>query len=457
MKNEDNILSDRKLINYLEEAEIKNISELFSAGKFNEIINTFFKKSKNQKMESTNTQTIQQFFNDDINIENNEIELGNNINFNQNISNNFRANYIDENEINKRLTFQGNIGNLDNIENLLNSPPNSNNNIIHLIKEDNKNNPSNSNREALSNVIIEDYLNQDEKEYDFSLLEKFNNDILSQQLLLTIVIYCLIKIKEYTEIKSLLLNYNIPNNKTIFPLILLKSHYYFNIRLFSQSLDICTEAINNYNNFKSNPNKNEIIYIETYQQEFVYFNNLFNYLYALNNIDSKIKKLYYEEKFYLYFLNFHSQGFKLLMDLYNKYPKDVQIQFEIAKDSILLSKYDIFQEIFEILKKNMEEEKDENKKIIYTNYLLYIKGLYYLSLGKVEETENSFTEIIKNDSTNIVVINNNSLLSIYKNNTKESLKNLNLIIDPNQMNSFNEAIQENINILEGKFNANLQK
>ena len=39
---------------------------------------------------------------------------------------------------------------------------------------------------------------------------------------------------------------------------------------------------------------NNIIYIETFKQDFIYFNNLFNYLFALNNIDSKIKKLYYQ-------------------------------------------------------------------------------------------------------------------------------------------------------------------
>ena len=113
--------------------------------------------------------------------------------------------------------------------------------------------------------------------------------------------------------------------------------------------------------------------------------------------------------------------------------------------------------MFEILKKNMEKEKDENKKLIYTNYLLYIQGISYLSLGKVEETRNSFTEILKNDSSNVVVINNNALLGVYKNKAKESINILNLIQSPNQMNSYNESIQENINILTQKFNANLQK
>ena len=467
MNNDENILSDKKLINYLEESEIEIIAELFSAGKFNEIINTFFKKKKS-KNNAINSQTIQQFFNEDVNnTGKTQEELNNNKNYdnsNSNSSNNlnFISNsnaFIDKDdyEITKRLTFQGKVGNIDF---LLNTLPNSNNNIINLQMEEIKeNNISNPSMKSLSNDIIIDYFSsfQEEKEYNFILLEKCNNDILSQQILLTIVIYCLIKMKEYEEIKSLLMKYNIPTNKTIFSLILLKAQFYFKTKAINKSLDLYTEAINNYTNFKLKNISNDIIYIETFKQEFIYFNNLFNYLFALNNIDSKIKKLYYEQKFCLYFLNFHSQGFELLMELYNKYPNDVQIQFEIAKDSVLLSKYDTFQEIFEVLKKSREEESDENKKMIYTNYLLYIKGLYYLALGKVEETENSFTEILKNDSTNVVVMNNNSLLAIYKNNSKESLKNLNLIKDPVQMNSFNETIQENINILKEKFNAHLQK
>ena len=279
--------------------------------------------------------------------------------------------------------------------------------------------------------------------------------------MLTLVLYCLLKMKENNEIKSLFIKFNIPDDQLIFPLILLKGKFYFNNKVIAKSLDIYTQAINNYNNFKllkiDNINKDGIIYIETYKQEFVYFSNLFNYLFSLNNIDSKIKKLYYEQKFCLYYLNFYSQGFKLLIELYNKYPNDVQIQFELAKDSVFLSKYDIFKEMFEKIKLNMEKEQDENKKLIYTNYLLYIQGLSYLSMGKVDETRNSFTEILKNDSTNVIIINNNALLSVYKNKAKESLNILNLIQSPNQMDSYNESIQENINILTQKFNANIQK
>ena len=449
-----NFLSDKNLLNIMEESDIIKLSELFSNGKFEEIINTYFKKIVKKEI---NIKTAQEFLSEDYN--NNEYGF-NKSNNDLNIVNkieNIKKDLIDDNTINKRLTFGGSLSDFDLIIN--NPHKNSNNNLNN---EDNK--VSFPFVKNLSSDFIDDsnfnYINN-EKEFDYSLLEKCENDKLTQQILLTLVLYCLLKMKENNEIKSLFVKFNIPDDQLIFPLILLKGKFYFNNKVIAKSLDIYTQAINNYNNFKllkiDNINKDGIIYIETYKQEFVYFSNLFNYLFSLNNIDSKIKKLYYEQKFCLYYLNFYSQGFKLLIELYNKYPNDVQIQFELAKDSVFLSKYDIFKEMFEKIKLNMEKEQDENKKLIYTNYLLYIQGLSYLSMGKVDETRNSFTEILKNDSTNVIIINNNALLSVYKNKAKESLNILNLIQSPNQMDSYNESIQENINILTQKFNANIQK
>ena len=57
----------------------------------------------------------------------------------------------------------------------------------------------------------------------------------------------------------------------------------------------------------------------------------------------------------------------------------------------------------------------------------------------------------------IVVINNNALLSIYDNKSNEAYDILNLIENPNQMNSFNKSIHENINILKQKYKADIQK
>ncbi len=265
--------------------------------------------------------------------------------------------------------------------------------------------------------------------------------------------------KNDVDLRTIFSKYNISIDNSIFPLILLKSKFYFKINLISQCLDIYSQAIIKYNDFKSKfiNDNNNIIYIETFKQDFIYFNNLFNYLFALNNIDSKIKKLYYEQKFCLYKLGFHSEGFKLLIELYNKYPQDVQIQFELGKDSIYFSKYDIYKEMLEILQKSVKEETNMNKRSKYLNYYIYLQGLSFLAQDKIENARSCFTEILKNDTTNIVVINNNALLSIYENQSKETNDILNLIEDPHQMDSYNECIHENINILKQKYKADIQK
>ena len=504
----ENYLSDRKLLNYMSENDIKNIADLFSKGKFEEIINLYFQKKKTKMKETINIQTIQDFFspNDNslkqshtYNNSNNNLEDDNVIS--SNIDNNIAPKNNDDNNVAKKYNIDNNIApndnnninfndiyienknenvgenseegskrnkalsypviNLNDFDYVLNTPSSSNGNLNSLFIGENPEKMS-YNINFQSGIIDDYYSSTDDKtEYNYILLEKFKKDILTQQILLTIIIYCLLRIKEYKEVEMLFSKYNIPKDKCIFSLLLLKAKYYFKNKLISKSLDLYTEAIYSYdefvtkNNNKENMNNN-IIFIETYKQNFVYFHNLFNYLFGLNNIDSKIKKLYYEQKFCFYYLNFFSQGLKSLIKLYNKYPNDVQIQFELAKDSVYLSKYDIFKDMFEKLNKSMNEEKDANKKLIYTNYLLYVQALSFISQGKIDEARKSFTEILKEDTTNVIVINNNALLSIYNNKTKESLDILNLIESPKQMDSSNGVIEENIKILKEKFNANLQ-
>ena len=481
MESEESILSDKKLENYMSEESINKMAELFSNGKFNDIINIYFKRQKTQKCETINIQTLQQFFGDNNNNNNNALQkdINNNNNndnpnsFNKSDNNlimnkdqDFNTDLTDDNNISKTFTYNVRGNSLNGLDYVLNTPPANQNNNLANANIDNKNNNEAQNEymKPLTNNIIDDYYNKttDEKEYDYSLLDKNENDKLTQQIILTIVVYCLLKIKEDSELKSLFAKIKIPKDKLIFPLILLKAKFYFKIKAIGQSMDLIAEAINNYNSFKlhydnNDMNHNDIIYIETYNQDFAYFNNLFNYLFALNNIDSKIKKLYYEQKFILLYLNFYQQGYKLLIELYNKYPKDVQIQFELAKDSVLLSKFDVFSKMFEIIKKYMEEESNENKKQMYTHYLFYLQGLSFLAQGKIDEAGSYFNEILKNDTSNVVIMNNSALLSIYKNKTKNTFDNLKLIDSANQMDSSNDCIKENIHILSHKFNAELQK
>ena len=445
------LITDKNLLKFINESDIQKIAELFSFGRFAEIIDNYFRKEKNDKNEPV--KLIDDFFvienlkKNNTSNNNKEKKIGNQNNKKENNFdldiNTFYSNSSNNLRINKKNDFS------------LNMLDRSNTNTINNI--DNKNN-----EQYLGSIgIIEDYYNDVnvEKELDFVLIDKFEDDKLTQQLLLTIVIYCLMRIKSEVELRNIFDKYNISITNSIFPLILLKAKFYFKINNISQCLDIYSQSINKYNDFKSN-NKNEnnnIIYIETYNQNFFYFNNIFNYLFAMDNIDSKIKKLYYEQKFCLYQLGFYSEGFKLLIELYNKYPTDVQIQFELGKDSIYLSKYDIFKEMLEMLQKSVNEEQNMNKRTIFINYYIYLQGLSFLAQDKIENTRKCFTEILKNDSTNIIAINNNALLSIYENKSKESYNMLNLVENPNQMDSYNECIHENINILKEKYKADTQK
>ena len=125
-----NFLSDKNLLNFMEESDIIKLSELFSNGKFEEIINTYFKKIVKKEI---NIKTAQEFLSEDYN--NNEYGF-NKSNNDLNIVNkieNIKKDLIDDNTINKRLTFGGSLSDFDLIIN--NPHKNSNNNLNN---EDNK-------------------------------------------------------------------------------------------------------------------------------------------------------------------------------------------------------------------------------------------------------------------------------------------------------------------------------
>ena len=290
---------------------------------------------------------------------------------------------------------------------------------------------------------------------NLDLIEKCNEDKLSQQIFLTIFIFCLLKLNKTEDAKVLFDKYIFPLENIIFPLILLKSKYFIKTKNIPKAIDIYSESINNYNNYlSSSENKsdiNNIITIETYHQKFKYFKNIFNYLFALNNIDSKIKKLYFELKICLNSLKFYSQAYQLSLELYQKYPKDIQIIFELAKDSITFSKLDKYQEMLEAMKKRRDEEIDGKKKLIFNNFILYAQSLYQIAQGKIDLSQNTFGEILKTDPGNPLIINNMALLNIYKNNPKECYSNLVQLFTKGN-DSSNETIKNTINFIADKFN-----
>ena len=287
------------------------------------------------------------------------------------------------------------------------------------------------------------------------LIEKCNEDKLAQQILLTIIIFCLLKVNKTEDAKQVLDKYVFPLDNIIFPLILLKSKYYIKVNNTPKAIDIYSESINNYNTYlNSEENKNDInniITIETYHQNFKYFKNIFNYLFALNNIDTKIKKLYFELKFCLNSLKFYSQAYQLSLELYQKYPEDIQIIFELARDSVTFSKIDKYQEMIEAMKKRRDKETDGKKKLTFNNFILYAQALYQVAQGKIDLSQNTFSEILKTDPGNPLIINNSVLLNIYKNNPRECYNGL-VQLYTKGTDSSNEAIKNTINFLAEKFN-----
>jgi hypothetical protein len=201
---------------------------------------------------------------------------------------------------------------------------------------------------------------------------------------------------------------------------------------------------------KKNDLKN-IYTIETFHQKFKYFYNLFNYLFCMNKLDAKIKKLYFELKTNLFSLKFYSQSYKTILELYQKYPDDILIQYEVAKDSVIFSKIDKFQEILEEMKKNRDSQQDENKVRIYNNFIMYAEALSELAQCKYNETQDIFKEIQKNED-NPILENNIAVLDIYKNDIKEGFDKLMIIHHEKKNDSENEFTKNTIKTIMDKFN-----
>jgi len=304
--------------------------------------------------------------------------------------------------------------------------------------------------------------NNNKKEFKYELFEILLEDELSQQIILTLVLFCLLKIKEEPkEIQTLLEKYNYPIDDMIFPLNFLKIKFYLKSNNIQQAIDNINKLITKYEEYNMNiaekklDTKN-ILTIETFQQKFIYFDNLFNYLFNMNNLEAKIKKLYFELKSCFYQINCFSQGFYTILNLYQKFPDDILIQFELAKDSVINSKPDVFNNILEKMKKNKEEEKDDYIKGIYTNYILYSEALNKIANNNYSEAKNKFEEILelrKNEGDNNIILKNNiALMGIYKTNLEEGYNELNNIYQDKTNENKNEYIKDTINNIRDKFN-----
>ena len=328
----------------------------------------------------------------------------------------------------------------------------NNQNLNNTPKEEEINN-------QLSSLIVTNNDNN-KLELNYQIFEKLLEDELNQQIVLTIVLYCLLKNKKMIkEVHDLLEKYKYPIEDMIFPLNFLIIKYYIKIQNFLQAINNINTLISKYEEYKMNIEEkkldlNNIYTIETFHQKFTYFDNLFNYLFNMNNIDAKIKKLYFELKSCFYQKKCFSQAYKIILDLYQKYPEDFLIQFELAKDSIICSKPDVYETILEKMKKNKEEEKDEYLRGVYNNYILYAEALSQIAYNKFTEAKTKFEQIVKirEKENNVILQNNIALLSIYENNLKEGYDKLVSLFKDKANDNKNEKIRENIKIMQEKFN-----
>jgi len=307
---EENIISDENLIKYFSEENLEEMAILFSNGSFSDLINRFFYYSPR--------------------------------------SDSVSSSYLSEGNSNATAISEP-------LNNSSNNTPNNNSNSLQTPNPNqnsiNMNNLNNNTPFPITSPSPFPSISQKNMEFNYNLFEKLNEDELSQQILLTIALYCLLKKKNISdEAKNLINKYNYPHYDMIFPLIMLKAKFFIKSKNIPKAIDILNDSIFLYEDYKLHldEKKNDLknIYaIENIHQKFKYFNNLFNYLFCMNRIDVKIKKLYFELKICLNTLKFYSQAYKTILDLYEKYPDDILIQFELAKDSVVLSKPDKFQEI----------------------------------------------------------------------------------------------------------------
>lgn len=122
----------------------------------------------------------------------------------------------------------------------------------------------------------------------------------------------------------------------IFPLLFLKAKILIYGGEYKKAIELLSVMKNKYDSYKSSVSKdtNDIIFIETNNSKFTYFSNLFVFLFGINNIDIKIKKIYFELSHLVSSLSFSVESYSLIDQLYQKYSSDIVILFAYAKMSI---------------------------------------------------------------------------------------------------------------------------
>ena len=274
-------------------------------------------------------------------------------------------------------------------------------------------------------------------------------------MLLSILIYSLLKIKKYQDAKNLFDEYVFDTKNCIFPFNFLKCKVFYLIGNVSDCINLLYEMLEMYelfnNNNENNENNNNVVYIETFDSEFLALSNFFVYLFSINNIDTKIKKIYFEIKMCFLTLNFEEKAYETILNLEQKYPDDIQIIFEVTKMSISMSQFQKFKAGLEKLKNLKENNTNENNKTLINNYINILESLYLFITKNYEECMNKYKQSMLNEQSDAIYLNNMSLINIYINKPDICHRGLIAIADKNKIDFNNEVIQYNFEILNKMF------
>jgi len=278
-------------------------------------------------------------------------------------------------------------------------------------------------------------------------------------MLLSILIYSLIKIKKYQDAKNLFDEYAFDTKNSIFPFNFLKCKVFYLLGNVSDSINLLYEMLEMYesfndtnnNNNENNENNNNVVYIETFDSEFFALSNFFVYLFSINNIDTKIKKIYFEIKMSFLTLNFEEKAYETILNLEKKYPNDIQIIFEVTKMSISMSQFKKFNAGLEKLKNLKENNTYENNKTLINNYINILESLHLFISKNYEECMNKQKQSLLNEQSDAIYLNNMSLINIYINKPDVCHRGLIAIADKNKIDFNNEVIQYNFEILNKMF------
>ena len=320
-------------------------------------------------------------------------------------------------------------------------------NLINFINEEELNKIALCFCKGQFDTIVKEYLTD-------NIINKMSSNSLTQQLAISIRLFCQLKCKLLNDAKKTLLSISTHNNTVIFPLLFLKAKTYIYNGEYKLAIELLGEMKNRYDTYTGNSNKEptDIIYIETNECKFKYFSNLFIYLFGINNLDTKIKKIYFELAHTLSSISLANESFALIEEIHKRYSNDIVVLFTYAKLSVMLSYKVKYENAIREMKELSNSTEDQNKKSIIDNYIAYASTFESIGKNDYEKAKNTLVSLRNQASNNPLIENNIAVINVMTNKIDEGYGQLLNIVDKNKMDSSNDFIVSNIHTVSDYFN-----